>query len=360
MNVTHDKKTRAPIANVESAANWRERLADKWPVLLVLPVVAFLISFSIGRFPISIPDLMHTLFYHFVDPERIQNANMETTLFNIRLPRVLTVLIVGGGLSMAGASYQGMFKNPMVSPDILGASAGAGFGACIAMLLDMPTMIIQLFSFCTGLFAVFVAMNATKKLSRDPLLGLVLGGIMTSTLFSSGTSAMKLLADAEDKLPMITFWLMGSFNTINKIRLASILVPMAVSFFVLFAMRWYLNILSFGEEEARSLGVKTERIRRLVIIASTLITASSVSVCGMVGWIGLVIPHVGRALVGPNFKRLIPICAILGSTFLLLVDNVARCTFTVELPIGILTSFIGVPFFFFIFKYNTKGERGGD
>ncbi|MFA5309328.1 MAG: iron ABC transporter permease [Dehalococcoidales bacterium] len=338
--------------------NWKEHIADKWPILLVFPVLAFLVSFSIGKFPISIPDLLHTLFYHFVDPAKIANANMETVLFNIRLPRVLTVLIVGGGLSMAGASFQGMFKNPLVSPDILGASAGAAFGACVAMLLDMPSAFVQLFSFCSGILAVTIATNATKKFSRDPILGLVLGGIMIGSLFSAGTSALKILADAVDKLPQITFWLMGSFNTINTTKFLSILLPMAISFIILFSVRWHLNVLSFGEEEAKSLGVKTERIRRLTIIASTLITASSVSISGMVGWIGLVIPHMGRALVGPNFKRLIPTCLILGSTFLLIVDDIARCTFTVELPIGILMSFVGVPFFYFIYKYRAKGESG--
>ena len=341
-------------------ANWKERLSDNWPVLLILPVTVFLISFTIGRFPISITDLLHTLYYHFVDPTQIKNANMETTLFNIRLPRVLAVLIVGGGLSIAGAAYQGMFKNPMVSPDLLGASAGAAFGACLAMLLGLPTLMVQLFGFISGIVAVSVATQATKKLSRDPLLGLVLGGIMISTLFSSGTSALKLLADAENKLPQITFWLMGSFNIMNNTRLLSILLPMAVSFVVIFSMRWHLNVMSFGEEEARSLGVKTERVRRLVIIAATLITSSSVSVCGMIGWVGLVIPHLGRALIGPNFIRLIPAWYRLGTTLLLIVDNVARCTFTVELPIGILTAFIGVPFFCLYFKYNDKGGHGSD
>lgn len=340
--------------------DWKAYLAERWPLLLLLPAAAFLFSFAVGRYRIGIPDLLRTLFYHFADPAKITNPNMETTIFNIRLPRILAVLLVGGGLSMSGAAYQGMFKNPMVSPDILGASAGAGFGACIAMLLELPTLMVQLMSFFCGLFAVIVATGATKKLCRDPLLGLVLGGMLTSTLFSSGTSAIKLLADADDKLPQITFWLMGSFNTINKFRLASLILPMAVSYAILFGLRWQLNVLSFGEEEARSLGIKTARVRRLAIIAATLITASSVSVCGLVGWIGLVIPHMGRALVGPNFKRLIPICAILGSSFLALVDTAARCAFTVELPIGILTSFIGVPFFYCVFKYNGKGDYGSD
>ncbi len=338
--------------------NRREKASSKWPVLLVFPAAAFLYSFAIGRFPMSVPDLLHTLYYHFADPTRIANPNMETTLFNIRLPRVLAAMLVGGGLSIAGAAYQGMFKNPMVSPDILGASAGAAFGACVAMMLNMPAVYIQLMGFGGGILAVFIAAAATRRFSRDTVLGLVLGGMMVSTLFQSGTSAIKLLADDDNKLPQITFWLMGSFNTMNRARLFSILIPIGVGFMILFFMRWQLNVLSFGEEEARSLGIKTRRVQSLVIVASTLITASCVSVCGMVGWVGLVIPHVARALAGPNFKRLIPICAILGSTFLLLVDNIARTAFTVELPIGILTSVIGVPFFFFIFRYGS-GKGGG-
>jgi len=333
--------------------NWQDKLDKIWPILLILPLAAFLFSFSVGRFSITTPELLHTLYYHFTEPERIIDPNMETVLFNVRLPRVLATLIIGGGLSIAGAAYQGMFKNPMVSPDILGASAGAGFGACVAMLLGMSTSYVQTFGFCGGIIAVVLATIVTKRFGRDAILGLVLGGIMVSTLFQSGTSAIKLLADADNKLPQITFWLMGSFNTMNQARLLSILIPMGMGFVILFLLRWHLNVLSFGEEEARSLGVKTQRVRILVIMASTIITASCVSVCGMVGWIGLVIPHLGRSLVGPDFKRLLPICVILGSTFLLMVDNVARMAFTVELPIGILTSFIGVPFFFFIYRNNS-------
>ena len=265
--------------------------------------------------------------------------------------------IAGGGRSIAGAAYQGMFKNPMVSPDILGASAGAGFGACLAILMELPTVYVQMFSFCGGILAVFIAATATRRFSMDPILGLVLGGMMVSTLFQSGTSTIKILADADNKLPQITFWLMGSFNVMNKAKLFSILIPIGAGFLILFLVRWQLNVLSFGEDEASSLGIKTKRIRSMVIIASTLITASCVSVCGMVGWVGLVIPHAGRALAGPDYRRLLPVCAILGSTFLLLVDDVARTAFMVELPIGILTSFIGVPFFMFIFKSGVN--KGG-
>ncbi len=338
----------------------QERLAPRWPLFFVFLILAFLVSASIGKYQIPIPDILQTLYYHYADPSKIADSNMETTLFNIRLPRVIAVLVIGGGLSIAGASYQGMFKNPMVSPDILGASAGAAFGACVAMLMGLNTYLVQLSGFCTGLAAVALATNVTRRLSHDPILGLVLGGIMTSTLCSAGTSMVKLLADADDQLPQITFWLMGGFNTINKERLISILAPMFLGFVILFLSEWQLNVMSFGEDEARSLGIKTRWARGMIIVASTLITASSVSVCGLVGWVGLVIPHIGRAIVGPNFRYLLPTSAILGATFLVIVDDVARCAFSVELPIGILTSFIGVPFFYFILRYNRGKGQSGD
>ena len=336
----------------------QRRRGERWPLFFILLVLTFLVSASVGKFSISIPDILSTIYYHFTDPAQIENVNMETTLFNIRLPRIFAVILVGGGLSMAGAAYQGMFKNPMVSPDILGASAGAALGACIAMLFGWNTYLVQLCSFVTGLVAVFLATNLTRKLSQDPILGLVLGGIMVSTLCNAGTSMVKLLADADDKLPQITFWLMGGFNTINKERLISILLPMAVGYAILFFSRWQVNVLSFGENEARSMGIRTARARTMIIFASTLITSSSVSVCGLVGWVGLVIPHIGRTIMGPNYRYLLPTTTILGAVFLMIVDDVARCAFAVELPIGILTSFIGVPFFYFILRYNRGGNIG--
>ena len=326
------------------------------PVLLLLLIVTFLVSASIGKFRISIPDILETVWLHYTNPGSIANSNIETALFRIRLPRLIAALIVCSGLSISGASYQGMFKNPMVSPDILGASAGAAFGACVAMLLGLNTYIVQACSFAGGLAAVFLASNLPKKLSQDPILGLVLGGIMVSTLCQAGTSMVKLLADADNKLPQITFWLMGGFNTVNKNKVLSFLLPMALGYAMLFMNTWQLNVLSFGEDEARSLGIKTRRARGVIIFGSTLITASAVSVCGLVGWVGLVVPHIARAMVGPNYRRLLPTCAVVGAAFLAIVDDVARCAFPVELPIGILTSFIGVPFFYFILKRNRRGQ----
>lgn len=333
----------------------KNKLKSFWPVLIAIPIILFLVSFTFGKYDMNLKELISTMFYHFFDPSKIADPNMETVLFNIRIPRVIVVLMVGAGLSIAGASYQGMFKNPLVSPDILGASAGAGFGASIALLLSQSMTTVQICAFCGGILAVIMATQVNKVMKYDPILALVLGGILIKTLFTSGLSVIKFLADSEDQLPAITFWLMGSFASTNKYDILPVLIPIGISFVLLLIFSWKLNVLSFGEEEAKSMGINTKRIRRWIIIASTLITASSVSVCGMIGWIGLVVPHLSRSLVGPNYKTLLPVCGILGASFLLIVDNIARCAWAVELPIGVLTSLMGVPFFIIIFKRKTKG-----
>ena len=284
------------------------------------------------------------------------NQQMATALTNIRLPRILVVMLVGAALAVAGASYQGMFKNPLVSPDILGASAGASFGACLALLFDMSNMMVQLFAFIGAMVAVGGAVWMNKMVNKyDALLGLVLGGMLVTTLFQSFTSLVKFMADANDKLPAITFWLMGSFSRIDQVDLAMIVAPMAIGFGLLLLERWKLNVLSFGEEEARSLGVNTARVRLIVIFASTLIVACSVAVAGIVGWVGLVIPHLARSIVGPNYKVLLPTSMFIGAGYLLIVDDLCRLMASTEVPIGILTAIIGVPFFIFIFRRNIKG-----
>ena len=216
---------------------------------------------------------------------------------------------------------------------------------------------MQLFAFVGGMLAVSMAVWLNKAVDYDPTLGLVLAGILVSTLFQSGMSMVKFLADADDKLPTITFWLMGSFASINTRDLLMCLAPMAVGFCILVSQAWKLNVLSFGDEEARAMGVKTRSTRLLVIFASTLITSASVAVAGIVGWIGLVIPHLARAIVGPNYKVLLPTSMFVGAVYLLIVDNIARLAMTVEVPIGILTAILGVPFFVVIFKHNMRGWR---
>ena len=328
-----------------------------------------LVSFALGRYPISPVELISTLgglannalanfAAHFgvAIPHVEVNQQMATALMNIRLPRILVVMLVGAALAVAGASYQGMFKNPLVSPDILGASAGASFGACLALLFDMSNSMVQLFAFIGAMVAVGGAVWMNKMVNKyDALLGLVLGGMLVTTLFQSFTSLVKFMADANDKLPAITFWLMGSFSRINQTDLAVIVAPMLAGFVLLMLERWKLNVLSFGEEEARSLGVNTGRVRLIVIFASTLIVACSVAVAGIVGWVGLVIPHLARSILGPNYKVLLPTSMFIGAGYLLIVDDLCRLMASTEIPIGILTAIIGVPFFIFIFRHNIKG-----
>ncbi|MDR1088676.1 MAG: iron ABC transporter permease [Coriobacteriales bacterium] len=319
--------------------------------------VAFVASFMLGRYPIMPAELFQTIGAHFLDPASLEGSKEDTAIFNIRLPRVIVVMLVGAALAMAGASYQGMFKNPLVSPDLLGASAGASLGACLALLLDLPSLMIQIFAFTGGILAVAGAVWLNKMVRYDPILGLVLGGILVSTLFQSGTSIVKLLADASDKLPAITFWLMGSFAKVDNQDLYLCLIPLALGFAVLLSQTWKLNVLSFGEEEARSMGVNTRRTRFLVIVASTLLSSTSVAIAGIVGWIGLVIPHLARAIVGPNYRVLLPTTMFIGAAYLLAVDDIARLVSSVEIPIGILTSVLGVPFFVVIFRRNMSGWR---
>jgi iron complex transport system permease protein len=354
------KAGRTPDAKTLQAARLmfspKVRLAVKLVIVTAL-FAAFLASFMIGRYPVMPAELVQIVWAHFFDPDSLFASKADTAIFNIRLPRVLVVMLAGAALAMAGASYQGMFKNPLVSPDLLGASAGASLGACLALLLNLPSLMVQLFAFCGGIIAVLSAVWLNKMVRYDPVLGLVLGGILVSTLFQSGTSIVKLLADANDKLPAITFWLMGSFAGVDNHDLYLCIVPLVIGFVILLLQSWKLNVLSFGEEEARSMGVNTGRTRLLVIVASTLLTSTSVAVAGIVGWIGLVIPHLARAIVGPNYKVLLPTTMFVGAAYLLLVDDIARMLSSVEIPIGILTSVLGVPFFVVIFRRNMSGWR---
>lgn len=285
----------------------------------------------------------------------VSDGKLDLALFNIRLPRIALVLLVGAALSMAGGAFQGMFKNPLVSPDLLGASAGASLGACLAMLADCPNIIVQLGAFVGGIVAVSLTVWMRRMIKSDAILGLVLAGMLVSTLFQSGMSFVKLVADTNDKLPSITYWLMGSFHSATKGDFWLAIVPMLVGFALVWSQRWKLNVLSFGDEEARSMGVNTKRTRMIVILGATLVTSTSVAVAGIIGWIGLVIPHFARAIVGPNYKSLIPACLVFGSAYLLVIDDIARMAMSVEIPIGILTAILGVPFFLVIFRKTSKG-----
>jgi iron complex transport system permease protein len=327
------------------------------PILVIMLMLAVLFSFTIGRYRISIPQLFHILNVKLLGLPATWPSTVETVLFKVRIPRICADIIVGASLAASGASYQGLFKNPMVSPDILGASAGAGFGAAVAILMSFSTVGVQLFSFLFSLGAVMLTYAVGSVIGRgnSAILVLVLTGMVVSTMFSSFTSITKYVADTDSKLPAITFWLMGGLSSVNTTDIKVLLVPLILGMVPLFFMRWKLNVLSFGEEEAQAMGVDTRKIRRIIIVCSTLLTASAVSVSGMIGWIGLVIPHIARLIVGPDYKVLLPTSLLIGAIFLLMVDNVARTAFAVEIPLGILTSLIGAPFFIYLLL---KGRRG--
>ncbi len=326
-------------------------------VLIIMPVIAFLISFAVGRYAISIPEILNVFFSKIFGLKATWSDTVETVIFKVRIPRILAAMIVGGALSVSGATYQGLFKNPMVSPDILGASAGAGFGAAIGILLSLGIVGIQVSSFLFGLGAVALTFLISTIIGRgnNTVLILVLTGMVVSTLFSSFISMTKYLADPYSKLPAITFWLMGGLSTISMKDVKIISLPILSGVVPLVLLRWKLNVLSFGDDEAKALGIDTSKLRLIFIICSTLLTAASVSICGMVGWIGLIIPHLARMMVGPNYKVLLPASFLIGSTFLMLVDDVARGAFPLEIPLGILTSLIGAPFFIYLLLKGKKG-----
>lgn len=329
-------------------------------ILLVLAVVFLALaagSFFIGRYPVSVGDCVFYLKAWFFESESGLSAPAAAVIGQIRLPRVMAALLVGGALAMSGAAYQGVFRNPMVSPDILGATAGAGFGAAVGILFLLPALGIQLLSFACGLIAVGMSYLISKTVGRreNITLVLVLAGMVVSALFSAFIAVTKYLADPYSKLPEITFWLMGSLSATTFYDLLFVLPPVIISAAALLLLRWRLNVLVFGDEEASALGMDTQKYRIVVIVCSTLLTASVVSISGQIGWVGLVIPHLSRMMVGPNYRYLLPASFLVGASYLLLVDNIARNLLQVEIPLGILTAIIGAPVFIGLLLRGRKG-----
>ena len=327
-------------------------------ILLLLVVSLLLViigSVTLGRYPISLKQLGGILLSRIRVMEPFWSKTQESLLLQHRLPRILLACLVGSSLASAGAAYQGVFQNPMAAPDILGASSGAAFGAALAILLRLSGTWIMVLAFLGSIITVLLVMFVASRAKGNRVLGLILAGIMVSSLISSGTSLIKLVADPEDQLPAITYWLMGSLNGTSPADVRFALLPMAVGFLPLYLLRWRINLLTLGDEEARTIGVNARRLRATVILSATLVTAAAVSVSGVIGWVGLVIPHLTRRMVGNNYRHLLPASALFGAVFLLLVDNLSRVVFTTEIPIGILTSFIGAPFFLYLI--TREGER---
>ncbi|MDR0489724.1 MAG: iron ABC transporter permease [Oscillospiraceae bacterium] len=321
----------------------------------ILFAAVFVLSFAIGKYPISPGELLRVFFGKITGAQKTWSEEVELVIFKIRMPRVLAGAMIGAGLSAAGASYQGLFRNPMVSPDVLGASAGAGFGAAVCLFFGMNYAIVSLGAFVCGIAAVSAAYIVSTRARRNPTLGMVLAGIMISSLFTSGTSYIKVIADPTNVLPTITFWLMGSIAGIRESNLIWAAAPILGGLTVLFISRWKLNLLTVGDDEARSMGINTKIMRILIVTAATLITAACVAISGLIGWVGLVIPHFARMLVGYDYRVMMPVSMFMGASFMMLVDNLARSLVTVEIPLGILTAFVGAPFFLYLIL--NRGKR---
>lgn len=325
-------------------------------VLLCVGLLASIgIATLLGRYPISPRQIFGILFSHIFDIEPFWPPVAEALLLQGRLPRILLACAVGCCLSAAGASYQGVFQNPMAAPDLLGASGGAAFGAALAILLGFDGMGRVVSAFAFSILTVALVITAGSRARGKRVLGFILAGIMVGSLASSATSLLKLLADPEEKLPAITYWLMGSFNGADPTKLLTALVPMLLGMVPLFLVRWHLNLLTLGDDEAQSMGLSVRRLRLCVIVCATLVTAASVAVSGVIGWVGLVIPHFARKLVGSSYRQLLPASMLLGAIFLLVIDCLSRTVSATEIPIGILTGFVGAPFFLYLITKD--GEK---
>ncbi len=314
----------------------------------------FLLSFCLGRYGIPAGQVVRILAGQFLPIGRQWTDAMETLVLNVRMPRILMACLIGCCLAVAGAAYQGVFQNPMASPDLLGASDGAAFGAALSILFGASTRQITLWAFLMSLFTVALVFVIARCAPGSRVVNLILAGIMVSSLFKAGTSYVKLVADPNNQLPAITYWLMGSLSGIKGTQVKLAVLPMLLGLVPLFCIRWRINLLTLGDMEARTLGVHADRLRMVVIFCATLLTAASISAAGMIGWVGLVIPHLARKLVGSDYKYLLPASMLLGAAFLLAVDNISRNLLAIEIPIGILTAFVGAPFFIYLLLRREK------
>ncbi|MBS5451351.1 MAG: iron ABC transporter permease [Coriobacteriia bacterium] len=321
----------------------------------------FVVSLGLGRAMIPPAEVLGILGQQFFGMQGDFSQGNVTIVINVRLPRICAAMLVGSALAIAGATYQGLFKNPMVSPDILGASAGASFGAALALLLtNGGGGIVETSAFVLGFVAVMLTYFSSKSIGHgtNMTLLLVLCGLIVGTLFQSFVSIIKYTADPDSKLPEITYWLMGSIAKVTWADLKIFLIPYVLGAVPLLLLRWRLNTLAFGDAEAVSLGVNVPLLRAILILCSTLLTAAVVAIAGVVGWVGLIIPHMVRFITGPDNRVVLPLSLVFGAGFLVIVDTACRTLMASEIPLGILTSIIGAPFFFFILLKTRKG--GGE
>jgi iron complex transport system permease protein len=324
-------------------------------IALAILIAGLLLALTVGRYPVSISELFDIVAAKLSGRAPDVPAAAVNVIWQIRGPRVLAAALVGASLAIAGTAFQGLFRNPLVSPELLGASSGAALGAVIGIYLALGVFAIQAFAFVGGLVAVSaVYLIGSAIRARDPILVLVLTGVVIGALLGAGVGLVKYIADPYNQLPAMTFWLLGSLAAINVADLVPLFGPVALGTLVLFALRWRMNVMSLPDEEARALGVSTGPLRIAIVAAATLVTSASVAAAGVIGWVGLVVPHIARTLVGPDFARLVPAAALLGGGFLLLIDTLARNMTAIEIPLGVLTALIGTPFFVWLLASMSK------
>lgn len=340
--------------DVKSRATGKIRFDVLVVSLVCLLVILFFLSFLVGSYPVPIKTVWNVLRSRVMDIPVTWALAVEKVIFQVRIPRILLGILVGGGLAVSGASYQTLFKNPMVSPDILGVSAGAGFGAALAMLHSGSWAEIQLSALLFGLLAVVIANLIGSVYGKMEITTLVLAGVIVSSLFQALLSVVKTYADTDSQLPSITFWLMGSLGKGDMGDVGLMLPVSAACLIILFLFRNQIDVLATGEEEAAALGVNVRRISLIVILTATLMTVVSVSICGIIGWVGLVVPHIARIFTGAKYSRLMITSFLIGGFFLLLMDNIIRGISSIELPLGVLTALVGTPLFAFLLVQSRR------
>ncbi len=324
-------------------------------LLGILNICIFLLSLFLGRYHIPAGEVLSALSHPFSSHSGDTGHLQNIVLFHVRLPRILIAMLVGAGLGITGASFQGVFRNPLVSPYILGVSSGGGFGAALAILLFSSTSMIQLFAFIFGMLAVSITYFVARLGDRLSTYSLVLAGVVVGSFFAALISLLKYVADTYTKLPAIVFWLMGSLASVKLEDMYTTAPVIIICVVLLIMLRWRFNILSLGSDEAKGLGINTSRLYIIIVTCSTLIAASIVAIAGIIGWVGLVVPHLCRMIVGADHNKLIPASALMGSAYMLLVDDLARMIAGQEIPLGIVTAIIGAPFFAYLLK-RSQGD----
>lgn len=334
-----------------------DRMKLRFLALTAFFAGAVVVSLGLGRYFIAPETVVRILFTPLFSLSPDWTPQAETVLYGVRLPRVLMGVLIGAGLSCAGAVYQSVFQNPLVSPDLLGASAGSGLGAALGLYMELGYIAVSVCAFSFGLFAVATVVLIASRVRGNPVLGLLLSGIMVASLCTAGISFLKLVADPANTLPVITYWLMGSLASIRPQDILFAAPPILLGTSCLLLLRWRINVLSVGDEEAQTMGVPVRRVRGAAILCATFVTAACVSVSGMIGWVGLVVPHLARSLVGGDCRRSIPASILMGGAFLPIADDFSRMLATSEVPIGILTAFAGAPFFLYLILREEHATR---